>query len=436
MPWEISLGLILGALVVLFVIGLPIFVAFMAINIVGILVLFGFRGFGFFTNSLFETTTSSALIAVPLFLFMGELLFRSGAIKVVYTSLDQLVGRSVRRLYYLSISLATIFGALSGSSMGVAAMMGRSVLPGMVDRGYDRRLSIATILGGASLAPIIPPSVIIILIGSLSGASIADLLIGGIVPGLLIALLMLLFVIVSVALRPDRAPAVPDDAPDVPAARKVLAIGRMVPFVIIILSILGSIFAGIATPEESAATGVLGTVIVAALYRTLSPRVLAEAAMNATLVAAMIMAVMMSSKLFSQLLAFTGATGGLVSGATSLPVGPEVMLFILLAIPFVLCLFIDPLGLMLVVVPVYVPLIAALGFDETWFWVLFLINITIGSISPPFGLTLFALNGAYPAASLREIYAAAWPMVAIFLTGLMLVVLIPGLATFLPGLLR
>ena len=436
MPWEISLGLILGALVFLFVMGLPIFVAFMAINIIGILFLFGLRGFGFFTNSLFETTTSSALIAVPLFLFMGELLFRSGAIKVVYTSLDQLVGRSVRRLYYLSISLATVFGALSGSSMGDAAMMGRSVLPGMVERGYDRKLSTATILGGASLAPIIPPSVIIILIGSLSGASIADLLIGGIIPGLVIALLMLLFVIVSVALRPDRAPSVPDDAPDVSLAQKFLAVGRMVPFAIIILSILGSIFAGIATPEESAATGVLGTVIVAALYRNLSPRVLADAAMNATLVAAMIMAVMMSSKLFSQLLAFTGATSGLVSSATALPVGPEVMLFILLAIPFVLCLFIDPLGLMLVVVPIYVPLIDALGFDETWFWILFLINITVGSISPPFGLTLFALNGAYPAASLREIYAAAWPMVAIFLTGLLLVVLIPGLATFLPGLLR
>ena len=434
MAWELALASILGALVLMFVLGLPIFIAFMAINIAGILYLFGSAGFGFFTNSLFETTTSSALIAVPLFLLMGELLFRSGAVDVVYRSLDQLIGRSVRRLYYLAIALSTVFGALSGSSMGVAAMMGRSLLPGMIERGYEKKLSAATILGGASLAPIIPPSVIVILIGSLSGASIADLLVGGIVPGLIIAGLMLIYVIVATSLRPERAPRVPDAASPVSARQKVMAILRMAPFALIILSILGSIFAGIATPEESAATGVLGTIVVAAIYRRLSARVLGAAAADAALVAAMIMAVMMSSKLFSQLLAFSGATTGLVASVTSLVVGPSVMLVILLAIPFVLCLFIDPLGLMLIVIPIYVPIVKALGFDETWFWILFLINVTIGSISPPFGLTIFALKGAYAGASLRELYAAAWPMVAIFLVGLLLVALIPGLATFLPGL--
>ena len=187
MEWYVVLIVGLTLLLGLFLSGAPIFIAFMIINVVGTLVYFGPAGFGMFANSLYDTTTFPTLIAVPLFILMGEFLFRSGTMDVLYNSLDKLVGRSRLRLYYLSIALSTMFGALSGAAMGVVAMLGRSLFPGLIARGYDRRISTGTILAGASLAPIIPPSILVIIIGSLAQVSIARLLIAGIIPGLILA---------------------------------------------------------------------------------------------------------------------------------------------------------------------------------------------------------------------------------------------------------
>ena len=243
MEWFVVLIVGLTLLLGLFLSGAPIFIAFMIINVVGTLVYFGPAGFGMFANSLYDTSTFPTLIAVPLFILMGESLFRSGTMDVLYNSLDKLVGRSRLRLYYLSIALSTMFGALSSAAMGVVAMLGRSLFPGLIARGYDRRISTGTILAGASLAPIIPPSILVIIIGSLAQISIARLLIAGIIPGLILAGLFLVYIIVRGKLDPSRAPAVAEDIGDVTWADRGMA--------------------GIATPEESAGTGVLGTLIVA-----------------------------------------------------------------------------------------------------------------------------------------------------------------------------
>lgn len=446
MEWAALLICALALLIALMLTGAPVFIAFLAINAVGVLIVLGPAGFGLFANSLFDTATSSALVTVPLFVLMGEILFRSGTAEVLFESVDSLVGRVRGRLYVLVVALSTVFGALSGSAVAVAAMLGRSVLPGMKDRGYDTTLSAATILGGASLAPIIPPSLLVVVLGSLvRDVSIAGLLIAGILPGLLLATLLLGFVFTRVALKPELAPPLDSSSaangsndgakdgtnPGMSAGRALL---RMAPFTLIIFMVMGLIMLGIATPSESAATGVIGALGTAAIYRRLSVAMIRDALLSAVKISAMILIIVASSKLFSQLLSFSGATRGLVEFSAALNLDPAIMFLILMAVPFVLCMFIDQFAFMLLAVPLYEPLLSGLGFDPIWFWTIFLINLTVGSLTPPFGYTLFALKGASDLLSMRQVFAAAWPVVGLFVLGMAAMALYPPIVTALPGL--
>ena len=193
MDWAVFLTLALCVLVALLFSGVPVFIAFLILNAGAVLVLFGERGFGLLANSIYTTTTTSGLMTIPLFVLVGELLFRSGSIERLQSAIDALVGRVSGRSYLLVVALSTVFGALSGSAIAVTAVLGRSVLPNMLRQGYDKRLSTTTILGGASLSPIIPPSLVVVIVGSLvTNISIAGLLVAGIGPGILIAAMLTL----------------------------------------------------------------------------------------------------------------------------------------------------------------------------------------------------------------------------------------------------
>ena len=427
-----GLAILLGA----FMTGAPIFIAFLVINIAGVLIVLGQPGFGMVANSIFETTNIAALSAVPLFILMGELLFRSGSIDILFDSVDKLVGKVRGRQYVLCIVLSTIFGALSGAAMGVAAMMARTLYPGMIERKYDSRLSTGAILAGASLAPIIPPSVLVIIIGTLADVSIAGLLIAGIVPGLLLSSMFLIYIFARVRANPELAPyGDSDTAPEVTTWEMVVAVLRVLPFAIIIFCVMGFILLGIATPSESAATGVLGALLTAVYYRKLNWQMISESVTSAAFITSMILVIMASSKMFSQLLAFTGSTRELTTLIVTLNFEPYVMLFIMMLIPFILCMFIDQIALMLVVIPIYQPLLGTLGFDPIWFWLIMLLNVTVGGITPPFGYTMFAFKGSAPHVPLKDIFNATWPFVGIFLVGMVVIAAFPPLATWLPGLL-
>jgi tripartite ATP-independent transporter DctM subunit len=429
MSWAVFLILSIGLLLGVLFTGARIFVGFLLLNIVGVLVLIGPRGFGLFSNSIYETATSSTLVTVALFVLMGEILFRSGTVDVLFTSVDRLVGRLKGRLYVVSIALSTIFGALSGSAVAVAAMLGRSVLPVMERRNYDSRTSAATILAGASLAPIIPPSLLAIIVGSLADVSIAGLLVAGILPGLIFAALTLAFVY----LRGGEMPPPEPSASDISRLR---AVGNMAPFLLVVVSVMGLILLGVATPSESAATGVVGALIVAGHFRRLSWPMLREAIASAVTITAVILIIVVSAKLFSQLLSFAGATRGLVTLIGELGLSPELTFLMMMLIPLVLCMFIDQIAFMLLAVPIYQPIVAAMGYDPIWFWTLFLINLTVGSLTPPFGYTLFALKGAAEGMSTAQVYRAAWPVVGIFLVGMGLLWAFPALVTAIPEALR
>ncbi|MEQ8488266.1 MAG: TRAP transporter large permease subunit [Marinovum algicola] len=424
-----------GALLFLMALGLPVFAAFLTINLVAVAVIMGPAGYGMFANSLYETTTTQSLVTIPLFILMGEILFRSNSVEVLFKSIDTLVGRIRGRQYVLSILLATVFSTLSGAAMGVAAMLGRSLLPGMIARGYDARLSAGTILAGASLAPLIPPSVLVIIIGTLAGVSIAGLLIAGILPGLMFASIFLAYCFLRTWLNPSLAPEDPDDGTSSTAKDKALALVRIIPFSIIILMVMGLILMGIATPTEAGAMGVLGSLMTAAIYRNLSFRMIGAAIASSAKIAAMILFIMACSKLFSQLLAFTGGATAIIEWVVALDVSRWTMLFLLMMLPFLLCMFIDQIALMLIVIPIYLPIVESLQFDPIWFWLLFLVNITVGGMTPPFGYTLFALKSAWTDASLATVFSAAWPFVLLYVLGIIILAAFPALTTILPSML-
>lgn len=434
MEWYTTLGLATALLMGLFALGVPVFVAFLTINVAGTLWLMGTAGFGLFANSVYDTVTSETLTTIALFVLMGELLFRSGSIDVIFDALDTLMGRVKGRLYFFVVALSTLFGALSGSALAVTAMLSRSALPTMQERGYDDRLSIGLILGGASLAPIIPPSLLVIIIGSMVDVSIARLLVAGILPGILLAGLFVAYVVIRLIMDPSQAPPVDESGGGTPRERG-RALLKMAPFSIIIFSVLGLIMLGVATPSESAATGVLGAIMVACYYRRFTLKMAREAVLSSLSISAMIITILACSKLFSQLLSFAGATAGLVAAATDLNLDPTWMLLLLMLIPLFACMFIDQIAFMMVVIPIYAPLLQVYGFDPVWFWTLFLINLSVGSLTPPFGYNLFAVKGGAPSVSMPTIYAAAWPIVLCFLFGMLVLFWVPSLTTFLPSLI-
>ena len=436
MTWWVALSGGVGLLLVLLLLGVPIFVAFLLLNVAGILAILGPAGFGMFANSIYATGTISALAAVPLFILMGEILFRSGAMEVLLDSMDTLVGKIRGRQYVLCILLSAILGALSGAAMAVAGLLGRSLLPTMLKRGYDKHLSAGTLLAGASLDPIIPPSVLAILIATIAQISTGKLLIAGIVPGLLLTGMFLVYVLIRVKLNPQLAPDLAIDLAEGKAGGSMLmALAKMLPSALIFFLVMGLVMLGVATPTESAATGVFGALLLAKGYGKLSWGMVRESLISSVTVSSLLLLVMCCAVMFSQLLTLTGAARNLGEVVVALKLSPAMMLFIMMVVPFVLFMFLDQVALMLVLIPIYNPLLKVYGFDEIWFYTLFLVVATVGGLTPPFGYTLFALKSAAPTMPMSDIFKAAWPFVWIMMLGLVIMAVFPPLVTWLPNLM-
>ena len=432
MTWYVALLGSLGLLLLLLTIGVPIFAAFLILNVSALFILFGTSGFGMLANSIYSTATMSSLSAVPLFILMGELLFRSGAMGLLLNSMDRLIGRFRGRQYILCIILSALLGALSGAATAVAGMLGRGLLPTMRQRGYDLRLSTGTILAGASLDPIIPPSVLAILIATMAQISTGGLLIAGIGPGLMLTGMFIVYVLVRLRMKPELAPEVADDI-----ATKTgsvwMALLKMLPSLFIFFLVMGLVMLGIATPTEAAATGVAGAAMLAAAYGNLSVKMLKDALFVSVTVASLLLIVMCSAAMFSQLLTLTGAARELATLVTHSQMAPSTMLLLMLVLPFVLFMFLDPIAIMMILIPIYQPIIGVFQFDEIWFWTLFLVCATVGGISPPFGYTLFALHSAAPDIPMTEMFKAAWPFVWIIVLSMILMVIFPPIVTWLPN---
>jgi len=432
--WYYLLPLALSLLMVLLLLGVPIFATFLLLNVLGVLALIGPAGYGMLVNSIYSSASSVSLAAIPLFVLMGEVLFRSGSVDVLFDALQKILGRVRGRLYYFVISLSAIFGALSGSGIAVTAMLGNTALKTMLQRGYDRRLSVSMILAGAALAPIIPPSTMAVVIGSVADVSIAKLLLAGLLPGILMAVIFAAYIALTVRAHPELSPA-EEEVTHVTRAEKLRALVQCLPFGLVVFAVMGFILLGIATATEAAATGVLASLLVAAFYGKLRLKMIAEAVRSAVTVTTVMMAVIVSSTLFTQFLAFSGATSGLVESITDLPISGLTFTLGALLISFVMCMFIDQIAYLLLAVPIFQPIMQSYGLDPVWFWMLFAVFLSIGSNTPPFGYNLFTLHAVAEELDIQTIFSAAWKSVALVLVGVVIMMILPQVVTFIPSLI-
>ena len=430
-PMMMTVAIMSIGLLTLFALSVPVYVSFLLCNLAAVFLLMGPNGFGMFVNSLASTSTSSTLLALPAFILMGEILYRGNAIGTLVSATDRLIGGFRGRHYVLGITVSTILATLSGSAMGSAAMLSRSVYPEMRKRGYDQNMSIGVLIGGACLAPIIPPSVLAVIIAILAQVSVRDMFLAGIVPGLLIFVMIVCYIMLRVKMRPDLAPV--DADYQRPTGREMVkAVGLLLPFTLVIGGVVGSIAFGIAPPNESAVAGVAGALIDAAIFRKLNGQMMFEALKSTTLTTTMVLAIMLSSQLFTQILAFSGTSRFIRQYIEYVDVSPALMLFIMMAIPFVLCMLLDEIAAMLILIPIYTPILPFLAIDPVAFWVLFLINMTLGAMTPPVGYVLFVIKGAIGDVSMQTIFGAVIPYVLIFMTALLVLASFPELM----GLLR
>jgi tripartite ATP-independent transporter DctM subunit len=436
MDWVSALILMLGLLTVLMAFGLPVAFAFFAVNIVGALVFLGGEaGLVQLARNTKASLANFTLAPIALFLLMGEILFHTGVAYKAIEAIDRLIARVPGRLSIVSILGGTIFSSLSGSTIANTAVLGSTLMPEMMRRGYHPSLAMGPIMATGSIAMLVPPSALAVLLGSLAGISIAKLLVAGIVPGLMMSAAFLAYVVVRAKARPDLAP-VYEVAALAPWERWRPFFTRVVPLFGIFVTVVGSILAGWATPTESAALGCVASFAIAAAYRMLSLAGLLAALRETAKISAMILFIIVASITFSQILTFSGASRGLLGLIEGLGLTPMAALLGMLGLLLFLGAFMDQVSMILITLPFFMPLARGLGFDPVWFGILMLIVMEISFTTPPFGLLLYVMKGvAPPDITMRQVYSAALPFIVLALMVLLVLVALPGLVTWLPDLM-
>ncbi|MEM0906818.1 MAG: TRAP transporter large permease [Pseudomonadota bacterium] len=435
MEWYEALALLLGMVLTLMMLGVPVALAFLGANIVGAYIFMGGeRGIGQLINNGFGAMTNFALVPIPLFLLMGELFFHTGLATRVFNGVDKLLGRVPARLSYVTVAGGTAFATLSGSSMGSTALLGSLMLPEMLKRGYTKLMSIGPILGTGGLAIIIPPSALAVLLATFARIDVGALLLAGVIPGLLLAGLYAGLIFILARINPQSAPAY--DVVKMEWRERILIFtSELMPMIAIVALVITVMVSGWATPTEAAAFGCFGVLVLAAIYRCLTIKAFVTACRGALKVTLMAFLIIFGSATFSQLLAFSGASSGFIRWATSLEAGPYVMLLVMFLILLLLGMFMDQLSMMLLTVPIFFPLASQLGFDPIWFGLIVLLALEISFTTPPFGLLLFVMKGvAPPGTTMREIYVAGFPFISCILLLVIILVIFPELALFLPNL--
>ena len=433
--WFLAFAMMLLITVFLIALGLPVAFAFLTADVIGVMLFMGGdAGLAQLVRTAANALTKFALVPVPLFLIMGELFFHSGLGFRAFNALDKLLGRLPGRLSFVTIGGGTLFAALSGSSMASTALMGTLMVPEMSKRGYKNRLSIGPILGVGGLAILIPPSALAVLLGSLAHINIGMLLVAGIVPGLLLAVLYSIYIVISIKLDPSAAPAY--DVEETPLRQKLLLLVRdVLPMGLIVFLVVGMIILGWATPTESAACGVAGVILLAACFRCLTMDVLIKSFLGATRVTVMMFMIILGASTFSKVLAFSGATTGLVGWVSTLTLEPITALLTMFIIMLLMGAFMEQLSMMMLTLPIFVPLAHFYGFDLIWFGVIVLLALEMSLTMPPMGLLLFVMKGvAPPGTRLQDIWLAALPFMACAAILLALLIFFPQIALWLPNL--
>lgn len=435
MEWWIFLLAFLGTLIFLLALGMPVAFGFLTANFILVGLVFGLEaGINQLVRSMYDAVTKFSLTPIPLFIILGELLFHSGLVVRTLDVLSKFLGKVPGRLSLLSVASGTLFAALSGSTIANTSMLGSLLVPEMRKRGYHTTLSVGPILASGTLAMLIPPSTVAVLLGSIGNISIGALLIAGILPGLLLATFFAAYIVVACLRNPSLAPAY--DVERVPWTERFRSFGiDVLPLGLIIFLVVGLIFAGVATPTEAAALGAMGALVLVVAYRRMNRLVLLNTMKGTLRTTGMIMLIFAASAGFSQLLAFTGATRQLVNTVTRLDLPATAIVILMLLLVLFLGAFLEQISIMLITLPLFMPVVGVLEIDPIWFGIMMLIALNLGNLTPPFGFSLFVMKGVVPEdISMGDIYISALPYVVIGLAMIALIMLFPSIALWLPSI--
>ena len=437
MEWYLVLLIMFGGLFVLMSAGMPVAFSFLVMSLVGSAVyLGGHAGLHQFIYGSMQSVMSFTLLPVPLFIFMGELMFATRLGLLAIDTLDALMGRLPGRLSLLSIGSGGIVGALCGSALASTALHGRLLFPEMRERGYSKFMSLGPIVTSGSLAMVIPPTALGVLLASLANVSVGNFLIGCIVPGILLVLVYGGYIVTVCMIRPDHAP--PYEVSDEPVSRKaVLILKNVFPMALIVFLVTVTIYIGVCTPSESAALGAGGTMVLALFYRQLTWKVLREALDGALRTTAMIFFILVGSMAFSQILAFSGAGSTITQMTADLPLSPIILVICMQLMVIVLGAFMDQLSILMITLPIFMPIIRAIGFSDMVFIIMLLINVEMAGKTPPFGMSLFVLKGVVPEdVSTLDIYKSVVPFLFLDMLVMAMLLAFPVLVLWLPGMMR
>jgi tripartite ATP-independent transporter DctM subunit len=436
MEWWLIISLLFGSMVFLLLTNLPIAFAFLVVNIVGAyFFLGGIPGLIAVVTGVFSSITTFTLLPVPFFILMGELIFHSGLGLNAVNVLDKWLGKLRGRLSILAIIMGVIIGALSGSTIATCALLGTILLPDMLKRGYSKNMSLGPLMGVGSVDALIPPNALTVVLASLANIDVGQLLMAGIPAGLIMSALYFVYVMLWVRIKPEEAPMY--DVPKIPLKEKVrVTLRDLIPLGLIIFMVLGFIFLGVATPTEAAATGTLGSFILALIYRRLNWEIIKKSVMGTVKVTVMIFMIVIVSTTYGQILAFTGAATGMTEFITKVNIQPVVILIGMLTVVLIMGCFMETVAIMMITIPIYMPVVNAFHFNPIWFGVLMLITLETGLITPPFGVTLFVMKGvAPPEINMSDIWRAVTPYVIVDMLCIALVLVMPVLATVIPSLM-
>jgi tripartite ATP-independent transporter DctM subunit len=436
LSWGAAAWLMLGGSTVLLFLGLPVAFTFIAINLLGAwLWLGGEPGLMQLARNSVNSVMSFSLTPIPLFVLMGEVLFHTGLAVKVIDGIERLIRQVPGRLAVVAVVAGTVFSAISGSTIATTAMLGSLMVPVMLGRGYHPTIATGPVMAIGAVDMLIPPSALTVLLGSLSGISISKLLLGGVMPGLLLSVAFVGYIVARVKLTPALAPATA--LTEYTGAERFKPFFKYVlPLVSIFGVVVGAMAAGWGTPTESAAIGALATIVLALAYRALSVANLMAAAKGTVAISAMILFIIVGATTFAQILSFSGASNGIAQAitGTGLPSWAVVMGMMLILI--FLGIFVDQVSMMMITLPIFMPVVQALNIDLVWFGVMFLICMQLGLLLPPHGLLLMTMKGvAPPEVTMAHIFRAVVPYVVMSLVLLALVFCVPAVATWLPSLL-
>ncbi len=434
MGWEITFLILIGGLLFLLMSGIPVFVAFLLIDIIGIIFFMGgFPGLSSLVRSIIDSIGIFTLAPVPLFIIMGEIIFVSGMASKAIEVVERILKRLPGRLSMVAIGAGALFDCLTGSALGTCAMFGSLLVPEMDKRNYSKYMTMGPIMAGSALAVVIPPSTLAIILAAQAGISVGKLLIAGFFPGIILSFLFAIYVAIACLIKPNWAPiGQKKEKYDSNLIKDIVK--YLFPLTFIILAVLGGIFSGLATPTESSALGATASFFLAGVSKRLSKEAVITAAKRCLRISTMIFMIVAGSVAFSQLLAFTGITRGIVEIASNLPISPKLIVAVILFILILMGTMIEQISMIMIGVPIFMPIVQSLHFDPIWFGLLMLLSITVGLITPPFGLLLFIMKGVTPAKNtMTDVYASAFPFVLITIFGIFLIYLFPYIAIWLPN---